>query len=572
MKRPRCTKCKHTMKGHKKQRCRQTELLYLDSGAKYIGSTYEHKPSGHGILETEDIIYEGHFIAGKKHGIGTELHANGRKYEGEWRTDLFHGKGKLITSNGAVYEGLFHTGTYHGYGKLELADSMYEGHWNHGTYHGRGRHVTPAGTFEGDFYYNVRHGTGTFTEPSGNVYTGKWRRGLREGKGIYTTDEGTYTGDWSHDLQSGHGRWVSKIHGIYVGQFKRGKRHRKGTQTWPDGTVYSGGWSKGFKTGHGTQTWPDGSSYTGFWFKDQYNGSGILTLDGTTFKGNWEHGKREGEFEETRADGSISIGPWVNDVRHGTFKEDDIKIMYIWNSLVEFSSLEQASVSASKLMKSNDYEGARVILQHHSEIATWSFFYKHDIRGICTNLLPPKTVVNILQKYSWKLFNAKRYECIERLFNVCPPDELTTVDTNAGELFDIISKEFVANPWIVRDQSYSRATRTKLLKGIFLGEFGRCPPKDPFTRLPINKKSGTFLDKNKKKAKEIYSRFMKSIGKQPTIRAIARSFDVQDFEEMLKNAREANDRDTIKRVMKERNEYLKQHHGSESEQVSSGRL
>ena len=37
---------------------------------------------------------------------------------------------------------------------------------------------------------------------------------------------------------------------------------------------------------------------------------------------------------------------------------------------------------------------------------------------------------------------------------------------------------------------------------------------------------------------------------------MARSFDVQDFEECLKNAREANDRETIKRIMKERNEYL----------------
>ena len=49
---------------------------------------------------------------------------------------------------------------------------------------------------------------------------------------------------------------------------------------------------------------------------------------------------------------------------------------------------------------------------------------------------------------------------------------------------------------------------------------------------------------------------MAEIGTKPCIREIARSFDLQDFEELLKNAREANDRDTIKRIMKERNEYI----------------
>ena len=51
---------------------------------------------------------------------------------------------------------------------------------------------------------------------------------------------------------------------------------------------------------------------------------------------------------------------------------------------------------------------------------------------------------------------------------------------------------------------------------------------------------------------------MNAIGSSQNIRDIARSFDVQDFEELLKNAREANDRDTIKRIMKERKDYIEQ--------------
>ena len=558
MKRRRCTKCKHTMKGHKKQRCVGIKMLYLEDGAKYIGTVYEDKPSGHGILEKEDLTYEGFFLAGKRHGTGTEIANNGRKYEGEWRTDLYHGKGTLQLQNGNLYDGSFHTGTFHGHGKFTTENSSYEGQWNHGTYHGHGIHQTPAGTFEGEFYYNVRHGNGSYTETDGSIYTGTWRRGLKEGRGIYTTIDGTYTGNWVHDHRSGHGRWVSKRHGIYVGQFKRGKRHRKGTQTYPDGTVYSGGWSKGYKTGHGTQTWPDGSSYCGFWIKDQYNGSGTLTLEGTSFKGSWEYGKREGEFEEFSQDGSVSTGPWINDARHGTFKIEEKRILYIWNTRVEFESEAAARASASRLMKSHDYQGASVILKHIPALITWIFFWKYDFRGILVHLLPTDAILHILQKHSWKIFKTKRYEFLERTFARLSDDD--NISEKVPELFDIITKDFVANPWMVRDQSYSKETKNKLLKGIFLGEFGRCPPKDPFTRLPITPKSGTFLGnkQNKKKAKQIYTRFMAEIGTKPCIREIARSFDLQDFEELLKNAREANDRDTIKRIMKERNEYIQQ--------------
>ena len=74
----------------------------------------------------------------------------------------------------------------------------------------------------------------------------------------------------------------------------------------------------------------------------------------------------------------------------------------------------------------------------------------------------------------------------------------------------------------------------------------------------MTKKSGKYLAKNRTKAKEIYSRFMKSINVKPTIHELARSFELQDYEELLKNAREANDRETIRRIMKDRNEYIKQ--------------
>ena len=557
MKRPRCKQCKHTMKGHKKQRCESSKTLLFEGGALYEGTVYENKPSGLGTLKDSEKTYHGHWLSGKKHGHGVETWYSGRKYEGEWRSGLLHGHGHLISTSGCIYEGSFHTGTYHGQGTITYARGTYCGQWNHGTYHGHGRHVTDQGIYEGQFYYNVRHGNGTFTDVRGNIFSGKWRKGLREGRGVHTTTDGTYTGDWAHDLQSGHGRWVSKRHGIYVGGWRRGKRHRKGTQIYNDGTTYNGWWSKGNKTGHGVQTWPNGDCYVGFWFKDEYNGRGTLTLSGTTFTGEWEKGKREGIFIETLPTGEEYSGPWVNDVRHGTFQGGiGDKLLYIWNTHVQFTTSKTAEKSAINMIKCDDFEGARVVLQYFPKLINWKFFWKYDRKGILVYLLQPNQIVDILQSHSWKLFKSKRYEFLKHLMEKCPENSLI-IDTTP-ELFDALSKDFVANPWIVHAQSYSEETKNKLLEGIHLGEFGRCPPKDPFTRLPLTEESGTYLSDDKKKAKEIYTSFMKSIGVKPGIREIAYSFDIQDFEECLKNAREVNDRTSITRIMQERNEYIQQ--------------
>lgn len=553
MKRPRCKQCKHTMKGHKKPRCESFKTVFLDGGAMYEGAMYNNKPSGLGTLKDSEKTYHGYWLSGKKHGHGVETWYNGRKYDGEWRSGLFHGHGSLISVSGSIYEGTFHTGTYHGQGTVLHERGSYTGQWNHGTYHGHGRHVTEHGVFEGQFYYNIRHGDGTFTDVSGNIFSGKWRKGMREGRGVHTTSDGTYTGNWVHDLQSGHGRWVSKRHGVYVGEWKRGKRHRRGTQIAVDGTTYDGGWSRGKRTGHGTQTWPDGDCYVGFWLKDQYNGRGTLTLDGITFMGEWELAKREGIFVETLPTGEEYSGPWVNDLRHGTFKEGTRRLLYIWNTHVHFLTLKAAEKSAINMIKSNDYEGARVVLEHFPKLITWIFFWKHDQKGILVHLLQSEQIEDILQTYSWKLFKSKRYDFLIHLV-----EKYTPLIDATPELFDALSKDFVPNPWIVHTQSYSEETKTKLLEGLHLGDFGRCPPKDPYTRLPLTIDSGTYLSTDKKKAKKVYKSFMNSIGISPGIREIAFSFDVEDFEECLKNAREANDRKTITRIIKERNDYIQQ--------------
>jgi hypothetical protein len=545
------------MKGHKKQRCEKKKTIHFDDGSRYDGSIYENLPSGHGVYISDELTYTGQWLAGKKHGEGEEICTSGRSYVGGWRNGLFHGKGILKTAHGSVYDGTFHTGTQHGFGTITTADGSYVGQWNHGTYHGNGTQTSKEGVFKGQFYYNIRHGEGTFTDSHGNIYSGRWRKGMKDGGGVYTTKDGTYSGNWCHNLQHGFGRWVSKYHGIYVGEWKRGKRHRRGTQTYKNGTTYDGGWCKGKRTGHGILTWPDGSSYEGFWLKDEYNGRGTLTFENKSYTGEWQKGKREGNFVEILEDGTTSKGPWLNDVRHGTFQHGNERRLYIWNSHVVFKNEKNANKTASNMLMSSDSEGARVILEYFPTLIESKIFLKCDTDGHLIHLLPKSHIVSLLKQQSWKLFKMQRYIFLERLMELCPEDDKLLVMDQVSELYDALSKDFVPNPWIVRTQSYSEDTKKKLLEGIHLGDFGRCPPKDPYTRLPMRSDSGIYLQTQPRLAKKIYSRFMKSIGRRPKIREMARSFDIQDFEECLKNAREANDRETIKKLMKERNEYLR---------------
>jgi len=543
------------MKGHKKQRCVQSQTLILEDGAIYNGSVYDAKPSGHGTIDHGHYTYVGQFIEGKKHGYGIETHVSSRKYDGYWECGLYHGNGSIYYETGSSYTGQFRHGLYDGHGTILNSDSSYTGQWSNGTRHGNGTHTLPRGTYSGSFYYDVRHGDGMYTNKDGEMYSGQWRRGLRAGRGVYTTKDGSYTGQWRNDRQSGQGRWVSECHGIYQGQWKRGKRHYTGTQTSKDGTIYEGSWLYGQKSGSGLERAVTGLVYCGLWLKDMYNGNGLLTVDGHSYNGCWSFGKRGDMFVETRPDGTRSTGPWLNDRRHGTFIEGEVRQLYIWNKPVQLT-LKKARACAIRLMEQQDCVGAAAVLEYFPSLLSWSFFWKYDIEGVNVHLFPVEKIITILKKRCWTLFRASRYIFLSKLMEKCPADALLVATRQVPELFDAITLDFVANPWIVQTQSYSESTKTTLLEGLHLGDFGRCPPKDPFTRLTLTSDSGSYLRTNMTKAKAVYLVFMDSIGLQPTVRELSYSFDMEDFEEILKNARETNDRETIKKIMKERANYM----------------
>jgi TonB family protein len=129
--------------------------------------------------------YNGEFLNGKPHGLGTWHYPSGAKYEGDVQNGLRHGKGSWVDSDGTTYVG----------------------EWEQNKWWGRGLVKNRQGySYEGEFKNNLRDGFGKSTSPTGHVYEGEWRADLPNGHGVETQPDGTeYFGKWSSGAYDGLG-------------------------------------------------------------------------------------------------------------------------------------------------------------------------------------------------------------------------------------------------------------------------------------------------------------------------------------------------------------------------------
>ena len=255
----------------------------------------------------------------------------------------------------------------------------------------------------------------------------------------------------------------------------------------------------------------------------------------------------------------IKTGNWVCDMRHGTFKIDNsVSELYLWGTKMDFT-VKEARKAVRKMLSKRDYLSAEEVLHFFPALVKWKLFKKYDHNGALLNFLDKSVIRCKFQKYAYNLFMDKRYAFVERLFVLSEFRQIRSV------LFDCITDNFVANPWIVGRQSYSEQTKSKLLEGLHLGEFGRCQPTDPFTRQTLTEESGKWLRASPKKARSIYHDFMQQVVEPEEIDVVAFSYTVQDYEELIRNAMASNDRDTIHLLMKERNELIQKHQKTQRE-------
>ena len=143
--------------------------------------------------------YTGHFIEGKKHGIGKCEYFGGDVYEGEFVKGIREGWGIARYARGIQYDmrGRFSIG------------AVYEGFWHCDKRHGLGCYRYANGDVaKGEFEEGELHGSVEFRHAkSGDYYMGQYIKGNREGnKGIFRnikercTYEGNFVdGDFQRD-------------------------------------------------------------------------------------------------------------------------------------------------------------------------------------------------------------------------------------------------------------------------------------------------------------------------------------------------------------------------------------
>ena len=132
----------------------------------------------------EELIFEGYFLDGKRHGQGVQIHDDGSKYEGEFKDDRPHGAGVETTSNGIRFQSQFINGIPHGFVVVNFPEGYAcEGQMDHGKEVGKWLCIEPNGAkYEGETKKLKYNGWGVLTVPDQFRYESYFRDGLRHGR------------------------------------------------------------------------------------------------------------------------------------------------------------------------------------------------------------------------------------------------------------------------------------------------------------------------------------------------------------------------------------------------------
>eukprot|EP00747_Dinoflagellata_sp_TGD_P212155 gnl/TRDRNA2_/TRDRNA2_85277_c0_seq2.p1 gnl/TRDRNA2_/TRDRNA2_85277_c0~~gnl/TRDRNA2_/TRDRNA2_85277_c0_seq2.p1 ORF type:complete len:506 (+),score=100.69 gnl/TRDRNA2_/TRDRNA2_85277_c0_seq2:120-1637(+) len=150
----------------------------LQDDNKYEGerdSAGRRHGQGKFMLANGDL-YEGQWFNDKKEGHGTYTDADGHRYEGEFKNDKREGKCSFIYFDGSKYEGSYVNDKKEGFGIFTYADGQkYVGYWKNGKRHGNGTFwYADNSRYEGDWVAHKRQGQGTLFSASGVEHSGTW--------------------------------------------------------------------------------------------------------------------------------------------------------------------------------------------------------------------------------------------------------------------------------------------------------------------------------------------------------------------------------------------------------------
>jgi len=125
-------------------------------GGVYIGELKNGKPHGFGKHETNDYIYEGEYVDGKRCGKGRySSKKDDYVYEGEYLDNYSHGRGLITNNNGCKTEAEFVKGKMHGVYKCVMTNGyVFTGQYVGGKKDGRWTFIRPDGSSYERIYEN----------------------------------------------------------------------------------------------------------------------------------------------------------------------------------------------------------------------------------------------------------------------------------------------------------------------------------------------------------------------------------------------------------------------------------
>ena len=286
----------------------------------YEGGIIKGKRNGKGkeFHETGDIIFEGEYLNGKRNGKGKEYYYSGKVlFEGEYSNGK-RLKGKIYDIKGNISYDLENLNglikRYYPNGEIE-----FEGEYLNGKRNGKGKEYNEYGhlIFEGEYLNGERNGKGKEYFSSELIFEGEYLNGNRwNGK--------RYKGNNSYILKNGIGyekQYNRNVKLLFVGKYLNGKRNGKWKEYYSNDQIkFEGEYVNGQINGEIKMYNYDGilelegeylnGEKNGF-VKEYYSETGLLR-----FEGEYLNGKRNGKGKKYYHNGEIKFdGEYLNNYK-----------------------------------------------------------------------------------------------------------------------------------------------------------------------------------------------------------------------------------------------------------------
>lgn len=235
-----------------------------------------------------EIMYEGNWLFGKRHGPGKLIYYDGVICKGIWVNDVCEGALEITVDYGTIF-------------CEQVSDKMINScviAYNDG-------HVY-KGNCNNKFCPN---GFGTMTYADGSKYKGSWLNGLKHGYGKMSHSDNPILST-KHKIKPGDAKLITEwSHGIIISlkiEYENGsvyqgscdeklRPHGYGVMKYHDRSIYYGYWANGLRHGHGLHSLSNGDYYSGYWFNDKkhYEGASYSKCGSHAIWHEWDNGIRQ---------------------------------------------------------------------------------------------------------------------------------------------------------------------------------------------------------------------------------------------------------------------------------------